>query len=113
MNAFRPALPYAVPARILTASTAKSQGITVKTYADGAQIWVSARGFGGTEAVRDGVLSVVDTMTIETWFRPDITQDCRIRLLDDGSVWGILNLEDVGRRHQYVVLKCSRIAGGA
>ncbi|MCQ2059792.1 MAG: phage head closure protein [Bacteroidaceae bacterium] len=90
-----------------------SEGQVIDT-AESNQIFVSAKSYGGTERVVDDKYVIADTMQIETWFQPDIKSQDRIKLLDDGSVWEILNTpEDIDRRHQYLRFKVQRIKGGA
>lgn len=108
-----PDLPYSVPARLVTVQVTRTGGMAKKVRADGPEIWVSARTYGGTERTTDGVYGIEDTMVIETWYRPDITRDTAVRLLDDGSVWEILSAEDIGRQHRWLVLKCRRQSGEA
>lgn len=77
-------------------------------------IFVSARSYGGTERIVNDKYVIEDTLDIETWYRPDITSDCQIRLWDDGSLWEILNTpEDIERMHQFMKFKCRRVKGNA
>lgn len=114
MSSFKPSLPYNVPARIMKASWNKVNGVSVKTFTEGDLIFVSAKSYGGTEKVINEKYIIVDTLVIETWFRPDIKSDDQIKLLDDNSDWEILNTpEDIDRRHQYLRFKVQRHKGGA
>lgn len=114
MSSYKPSFPFNVPARILTATFTKVNGVNVKSFTDGDQIFVSAKSYGGTERVVDDQYVIVDTLSIETWFRPDITSDCCIKLLDDNSIWEILNTpEDIDRRHQFLKFKVQRYKGNA
>ena len=111
--AYKPSLPFNVPARILKAEYKKVNGVKVKTFVDGDQIWVSAKSYGGTERVINDQVVIEDTINIETWYRPDITSMDALRLLDDGSEWEIVNHpEDIDRRHQWLKFKIRRMAGG-
>lgn len=86
----------------------------VKNSAEQYNIFVSAKAYGGTERNVDDRYMIEDTLQIETWYRPDIKSIDRIKLLDDGSVWEILNTpEDIDRRHQYLVFKVRRLKGNA
>lgn len=86
----------------------------VKNSADQYNIFISARSYGGTEKVINDKYVIEDTLEVDTWYRPDITSKDRIKLLDDGSVWEILNTpEDIDRRHQYLKFKVRRVAGNA
>lgn len=110
---YRPTSPFTVPAKILSGSYENINGVRTKTYTEGAIIYVSAKSYGGTEKVVNDIYVIEDTLVIETWYRPDVQSADRIRLLDDGSEWEILNTpEDIERRHQYLKFKARRIKGG-
>lgn len=107
-------MPFNVPAQILKGEYQTVNGVKIKTFTDGAQIFVSAKSYGGTEREVNDRLVIVDTLNIETWYRPDITSIDGIRLLDDGSEWEILNNpENIERRNQFLKFKVQRRAGGA
>lgn len=113
MAGYKPSTPFTVPLFLLIPTYNDSYGVTVKEYPDeGIQIFGSFRTFGGTERDVNGILSVENTATVETWFRPDITSDCRIKV--SGSVYEILGTpENIGLRNQFMVLKIREIKGGA
>lgn len=73
---------------------------------------------GGTDKTVNGVLVVEDTAEVTTWFDPDITSDCRIKLLisdDDKNnpVYEIINEpENIELRNQFIKFKVRRIKGG-
>ncbi len=115
MADFKPSLPYTVPAEILMPTYRTIKGVKKKTYPDsGERINVSVKTYGGTESESNGTYTVLDTANVETWYRPDISADCAIKLLDDGSVYEIIGQpEDVNRRHQWLRFKVQRVKGGA
>lgn len=114
MSSYKPSFPFNVPARIVHATFEKVNGVNVKTFTEGYQIFVSAKSYGGTEKVVNDQYLIIDTLSIETWFRPDIKSEDYIRLLDDNSLWEILNTpEDIDRRHQYLKFKVQRYKGNA
>ena len=89
---YKPNFPFNVPASIYVASFSTVNGVTTKTYtALQGIIYVSAKSYGGTEKVINGKYVIEDTIEVETWFNPYITSDCRIKLLDDNSMYEILN----------------------
>ena len=111
---YRPQHPFSVPAQILIPTETKVNGIVKKTFTVWDNFFCSARSFGGTEKVLNGVVAIEDTMTIETWYRPDINANCHIKLLDDNSEWEIISdPENIERRNRYLVFKIRRIKGGA
>lgn len=115
--AYRPFTPFNVPLILLIPTVSTAYGVATKTYptlAKGLPIFGSLRSFGGTDVTENGVYSVEDTATIETWYRPDITSDCRIAVAETGAVYEILGSpEDIEMRHQYLQVKLRRLKGGA
>lgn len=86
----------------------------VKDSADEFLIFISAKSYGGTERTVNDRYVIEDTLEVETWYRPDITSINRLKLLDDGSIWEIINTpEDIERRHQFLKFKCKRVKGNA
>ncbi len=111
---YRPSGPFTVPMTLQVPTVTKVKGSETKTYEkkNEAQIFGTFRTFGGTERVFNGKIVVDNTGTIETWYRPDITSDCRV--IVGGSKYEILGTpEDVNMRHQFSILKVRAIEGGA
>ena len=72
MAGFTPAFPYTTPAELLIPTYSSEKGTQVKTFpAQGLRINVSFRSFGGTETNTNEVYTVLNTATVETWYRPD------------------------------------------
>ena len=62
----------------------------------------------------NGLYSVRDTANVETWFRPDITGDCRIGLRESGAVYDIISEpENINMKNLYLKMKVERVKGGA
>ena len=81
---------------------------------DGVLIYGNFRTFGGTERDVNGLYSIENTATIETWFRPDIKSNCRIGIPETGEIYEILGEpENIGMRSQYLRLKVIQHKGGA
>lgn len=111
---YRPQQPFNVPAKILIPTTTKINGVVQKSYTEWDDFFCSARSFGGTEKVINGVISIEDTMQIETYYRPELNASCHIKLLDDNSEWEIISdPENIERRNQFLIFKVRRIKGGA
>ncbi len=73
----------------------------------------SFKTYGGTEQNVNGIYSIQDTANIETWYRPDITSNCRIVRESDNAIFDIINEpEDIDQRHQFLKFKVKRIKGG-
>ena len=110
--------PFNVPMRLLIPTVKTVKGVAVKSYpapSSGALIYCSFRSFGGTETQSNGVLVVEDTASIETWYRPDITADCRLCLAGQSDkIYEILGTpENINMQNQFVKFKVKSINGGA
>ena len=112
---FIPSLPYSTPIELLIPTYTKEKGMPVKTWpASGIQLFCSYKTYTGTEAVVNDLYTVIDTAQVETWYRPDIKADCRIKVLATGDVYEILGKpENIYMRNQYVVFKVRAVEGGA
>lgn len=115
MSDFKPNFPFATPVELLIPSYSKQKGVPVKSFPDtGIRLNCSFKTYGGTESTENGLYSVIDTATVETWYRPDIHADCRIRLLPTGQVYEIIGKpENIDMRNQFVRLKVRAVEGGA
>lgn len=118
--AYKPSAPFTVPMKLLVPVSGKSYGVTTKAFTDPADIpddqvfFGSFRTFGGTEGVKDDVITIIDTGVIDTWFRPDIKANCRIYLCDNDQIYDIISdPEDIEFRHQYLQFKVRKVGGKA
>ena len=114
--AYKPAAPFNVPMYLLNPTVTTVKGVAVKKYDEATElINVSFKSFGGTESVSNGVLTVADTVTVETWYRPDIKAHSRLMLAEDSAkVYEVIGEpEDIELRHQFLKFKVQRVAGGA
>lgn len=67
----------------------------------------------GTESTVNGVVSIVDTAQITTWYRPDIAANCRL-LREDGKVYEVISEpENADMGNQFCTFKVERVKGGA
>ncbi len=74
----------------------------------------SFKTYGGTEKTVNGIYSIEDTANIETWYRPEITSNCRIARASDEAVFDIINEpENINMRNQFLKFKVKRVKGGA
>jgi len=117
MAQFKLAAPLSVPLMLLIPTYVDSYGVEKKTFpsmSDGILIFGNFRTFGGTEREVNGLYSIENTATIETWYRPDIKSDCRIGLLQTGEIYEILGEpENISMRNQYMRIKVLQVKGGA
>ena len=113
---FNPALPYTTPILLLIPTYTTEKGVPVKKYdeSNGIKIFCSWKTYGGTETTQNDLYTVLDTAQIETWYRPEIKSDCRIKDLETKAVYEILGKpEDINRRHQFMKFKVQAVEGGA
>lgn len=108
------------PCRLIAPKGAKKiNGVDVKLWPTEVEetalpiIFASVKSYGGTERVQNDLLVIEDTVVITTWYRPDITADCRIRVLPGGALYEIINApENWEMRNQDAVFKARRVRGG-
>ena len=116
-KAYRPSAPFNVAMKILVPTGERVQGALKKTFSAPAAskgFNGSFKTFGGTENIKDCVLTVVDTAVIETWYRPDIKADCQIYVCETGAVYEIIGTpEDINMRHQFMKFKVQKAGGKA
>ena len=118
--AYKPKTPFSVAMKILTPTYSNAYGVNAKTYPSGEAIdacptiFGSFKSYGGTEIVDNGVYTIEDTATVDTWYRPDIRPDCALYICETAEVYEIINApEDIERRHLYMRLKVKRWAANA
>lgn len=116
MANYRPQLDNTIPMLLLIPQYTTKRGVAYKTYPNvdnGVMFYGNFKTYGGTERNVDGLYSIDDTASIETWFRPDIKSDCRIVLPWTGAEYEIINEpENVNMRNQFLKFKVRRIKGG-
>lgn len=104
-------------AKLLTPKAeTQTLGVYRATYEDKGTIFCNWKTYGGTtvtgERAVDGIISVIDTATVTTWYRPDITSKCRIKLGD--AVYEIINEpENIEQQNRVLQFKVRRVKGGA
>ena len=88
------------------------RGVDVKTYEEVGIIHCSFKTYGGTETTSNDLLVVEDTVTIITWFRPDITSNSAIKL--SNKIYEVIGEpENLDMRNQYLKFKVRAVKGGA
>lgn len=116
-RSYKPNVPFNVPMKLLTPSTVKVKGVNKKVFPspDGAPlIKGSFRTYGGTETVVNDVFTVIDTATVETWYRPDIKANSRIYLCDTEETFEVIGRpENIEMRNQYLKFRVQRVGGEA
>ena len=115
MADFKPRFPYSTAIKLLIPTYTTSKGVSVKSYPQtGIRLNCSFKTYGGTETTVNGLYSVIDTADVETWYRPDIKADCRIKVLSTGEEYEIIDKpENIDMRNQFVRFKVRAVEGGA
>ena len=118
MSDYKPSFPFNVPMYLLTPTTTTVKGVLVKSYPEpvkGELIYCSFKTYGGTESQKDGIYSVIDTASIESWYRPDIKAGCRLCFAENTSKFYevIGEPENINMRNQFIKFKVQAITGGA
>ena len=106
---------FRTPVKLLIPNGAtKYNGVNRLTYPnDGDIIFVNWKSYGGTETTVNGVYSILDTADIMTWYRPDITANCRL-MREDGAIYQIKSEpENIEMQNVYLTFKVERVKGGA
>lgn len=117
-RAYRPAAPFNVAFKLLQPTVTNVRGARVKEYPDPKDVQAvffgSFRTFGGSERMENDVYTVEDTATINAWYDPTITADCRIYSCLSGKTYEVVGTpENIDMRNQYVSFKVRAIGGGA
>lgn len=140
-RAYKTNAPFDVAMKLLIPVTVKEKGVVRKIYQDDIEgeiayplsinwnnpiefsklttflekaptIYGSFRTFSGTENMSNGVYTVFDTATVDTWWRPDIKSDCQIYLCETEEIWNIISRpENIGMRHQYMQFRLQKVGG--
>lgn len=110
---YRPKKPFNAQFMILVPAIKNVNGKVVYVYPDTGDIINAAyTTFGGTESVVNGVYSVIDTGTVETWYRPDITSTTRLKR-EDGRIYDVEgDPENIEMRNQFLKIKVKCIGNG-
>ena len=101
-------------AELFSAPTiATDNGVRTKTYSEtGEKIFVNWKSRGGTETTVNGVVSILDTAIVTTWYRSDITSGCRLKL-EDGRIYDVVSEpENIEERNIFLQFKVQRAKGG-
>lgn len=113
---FKPPEQMTTPMRLQKRKVTTVSGAKETTYKDAEQdpvIMCNFKSKGGTESTHNGQYIVLDTATVQTWYRPDIKKGDRLIMVQDGSAWDIKgNPENIEMRNQMLILKVQN-AGGA
>ena len=115
MADFKPSLPYTTPVSLLIPTYTTAKGVETKSFpTTGIRLNCSFKTYGGTEMLTNDAFTVIDTAILETWYRPDIKADCRIKLFSTGQEYEIVGKpENIEMRNQFLRCKLRAVEGGA
>lgn len=110
---YRPKKPFNTQFMILVPTIKNVNGKVVYNYTDTGDIINAAyTTFGGTESIVNDLYTVIDTGTVETWYRPDITSTVRLKR-SDGKVYSVEGEpENIEMRNQFFKIKVRCIGNG-
>lgn len=110
---YQPQTPFNVPFKILSLTKQFVNGVNKQTYVEGDTVYFcSAKAWVGSAKTIDNVSGEEDTLTVDSWFIPELKKNDRIKLLDDNSVWELpVSPENINRRNQYMRFKVVRYNG--
>lgn len=113
---FAAATPFDVAMKLLIPTETKVKGVVKKTFPNPDEVetvfFGSFRTYGGTENFSNDVYTVFDTATVDSWWNPEITSDCRIYLCETGEIFDVISRpENIGMRHQFMQFKVQKIGG--
>ena len=114
--------PYTTTMYILKPTETLVKGVVKKTFStieESKKINCLFKTYGGTvtssssEKATNGIIAVIDTATVETWYNTDITSDCRLAL-DKDNIYEILgSAENISLRNKTMKIKLKKVVGGA
>ena len=109
---YKPDLPYDTPVEVLNPTYETIKGVPKKVYPEkGAPVFCKFKTYGGTETTINGQITVVDTASVETWYRPDITSASQIKL--GAKVYEVMGEpENIEQCNQVLKFKVRGVKGG-
>lgn len=110
--AYRPRESFCTPIELFNPVYETVKGVSKKVYPEkGELIFCSFKTYGGTDSVVNDQITVVDTASIETWYRPDVTSNSVIKL-GSKRYEVIGEPENVEQRNQFLKFKVRGVKGG-
>jgi len=115
MKTYKPSFPYSTAIELLIPTYSIKKGVRVKEFPEeGIRLNCSFKTYGGTETTVNDIYSLEDTAQVETWYRPEIKADCRIKVMSSGQIFEIMNTpENIDMRCQFCKFKVRAVQGGA
>ena len=115
MKRFTAITPFNVPMKLLIPDTVMVKGTKQKIYGDPENaplIFGNFRTFGGSETTQNDLYTVIDTGTVETWYRPDIKSDCHLYMCETGLTYEIKGRpENILMQNQFLRIRVQCLGG--
>lgn len=74
-------------------------------------LFCNIKTFGGTESTNAGMLTILTTASVTTWFRPDVQYHDKIKM-QNGTCWRIISEpENIEMRNQIMIFKVEKVVG--
>lgn len=108
--------PFTTPLRVYIPTYNTLHGVVKKVFTEKDSFIINAsfKTYGGTETTNNDLYTIYDTASIDTWYDPRITSECRIKVLQTNNVYEILgNVENIDMRNQFLRFKVRAVLGGA
>ena len=115
MREFKPNFPFVTAFKLMKPTYSTSKGVVSKSFTESSITYnCSFKTYGGTESTNNDLYTIIDTATVETWFDPDITSECRIKILSTNKIYEIFgDVENINMRNQFLKFKVRAVQGGA
>lgn len=114
---YKPPKPFNTPMYLyIVTDYTETMGVQKPVHAEtGILFFGSFATYGGTERTVNGITSVEDTATVETWYRPEFTAAARVALANaPGKLYEIVGEpENIEQRNLYTKIKLTAVRGGA
>ena len=119
MKNYKPSFPFNVYMQLLIPTETTVKGVPRKTYSGDLFFYGSFRTYGGTEGMVNDVYTIVNTATVDTWYRPEIKANCKIRIINSdtditdlksGGTYDIISdPENINQRNQFLQFKVKKV----
>jgi head-tail adaptor len=102
------------PIRIKKRTVSKAEGKPKETWIDilAEDIACEWKNKHGSKVYEAAAINAKEPAAIRLWYISGITPDCRVVRLEDEAVFEIVNIDDIGNRHQQLEIELKRYVNG-
>lgn len=109
-----PSFPMSVPMTIMIPEDVRVQGVPKKVLKEGDLFFGSYRTYQTNDRTNNDVKTPERVVVVDTWYRPDIKSNNKIRMEPGGEIYDIVgDPEDIEMRHQFLQIRLQRAGGKA